>query len=357
MSEIKLSVIIPVYNSELHLRECLDSILSQSLTDLEVICVDDGSTDQSPAILAEYAAKDRRICILTQSNQYAGVARNNGMKQAKGTYIAFLDADDYYLPGALEHLWRLAQKHRLDMIKGRFYYLDAQTGRRSIAPETWNTSLNWVDRHRVLSYAKRPERLLNLSDVPWNGLYRRTFLEEHNIRFNTLICVNDHSFFIHCLLCAQRLMAVEIPVACYRVAQSGSLIGRKAAHFDAQLDSYRIVRDLTASVPAAWRQLVLQNELNGLFTWYFRLRENPAQAEALDRLLSEFLRHYEESDVGVAFLRSRAYWETYWRLRWGTTPPPAQRPAPLVRMYRCWREHGLDYTVRRLLHKAEGAGI
>ena len=80
----KVSVIIPVYNTEKYLRQCLDSVVSQTLRDIEIICVDDGSTDSSPDILCKYAAKDSRIKILCQKNLYAGVARNNGMAAAKG---------------------------------------------------------------------------------------------------------------------------------------------------------------------------------------------------------------------------------------------------------------------------------
>ena len=97
----KVSVIIPVYNAEKYLRQCLDSVVNQTLREIEIICVDDGSTDGSLAILQEYAANDARIKVLTQKNQYAGVARNNGMAAAQGKYFAFLDADDYYDLNAL----------------------------------------------------------------------------------------------------------------------------------------------------------------------------------------------------------------------------------------------------------------
>ena len=87
---IKVSVIIPVYNAEKYLEECLDSLLRQTFTDMEIICVDDGSTDSSAEILKRFQEKDRRIRVLFQENQYAGIARNNGMKIAQGEYLLFL---------------------------------------------------------------------------------------------------------------------------------------------------------------------------------------------------------------------------------------------------------------------------
>ena len=94
----KVSVIIPVYNVEDYLRQCLDSVINQTLKDIEIICVDDGSTDKSLEILHEYEKKDSRITVLTQKNQYAGVARNVGMSVATGKYFVFLDSDDFFEP-------------------------------------------------------------------------------------------------------------------------------------------------------------------------------------------------------------------------------------------------------------------
>lgn len=91
----KISIIIPVYNAEKYLYDCLDSLINQTLKNTEIICIDDGSTDNSYEILCEYAAKDNRFIILQQENKGAGAARNKGMEIAKGEFLAFLDADDF----------------------------------------------------------------------------------------------------------------------------------------------------------------------------------------------------------------------------------------------------------------------
>ena len=98
-SEIKkiISIIIPVYNAENYLQECLDSIRKQSLTNLEIICIDDGSTDNSVSVIKNVMKKDFRIQLIEQTNQGAGIARNNGLKNATGKYVAFLDADDFFM--------------------------------------------------------------------------------------------------------------------------------------------------------------------------------------------------------------------------------------------------------------------
>ena len=93
--ELKISVIIPVYNAEKYLKQLLDSITGQTISEIEVICVDDGSTDSSAQIIKDYMSKDERIHLLTQENLHAGPARNNGLALAKGEYVHFMDADDY----------------------------------------------------------------------------------------------------------------------------------------------------------------------------------------------------------------------------------------------------------------------
>lgn len=93
---IKVSVIIPVYNGEKYICQCLDSVISQSLKDIEIICVDDGSSDSTPMLLEEYCKKDKRVCVITQENVNAGAARNAGLDIAQGEYLSFLDADDFF---------------------------------------------------------------------------------------------------------------------------------------------------------------------------------------------------------------------------------------------------------------------
>ena len=112
---IAISIIIPVYNVEKYLRECLDSILNQTFQNFEIICVDDGSTDKSLEILQEYKRKDDRFVILQQRYSGAGSARNNGIRLAEGKYIQFLDSDDYFEPTLLEEMYNHAEKFNADL--------------------------------------------------------------------------------------------------------------------------------------------------------------------------------------------------------------------------------------------------
>lgn len=345
--QIKISVVIPVYNAQAHLEQCLDSVLSQGMEAFEVICVDDGSTDASPELLRGYTRRDGRVRVLCQQNQYAGAARNRGIQAAQGAYIAFLDADDFYLPGALERLYQLAERHQADVVKGSFLILDMSDGRRYTTLFSTNSGIGRRWYRRTCSFRQAPDRLLNAADVPWNGLYRRRFLEERGISFNALRCVNDHSFYIQCLLEAERILFTDARIACYRVEQTGSLVGRKAEHFDDQIRSYGIVRSLCHGVAPDLSRRILRQEFNGVLGWYLYLRPRAVNPEALDGQLVEFLRDFDEADVGEDYLRTFSFRELYYGMRYGTAAP-GRRPAPPVRMVRCWREHGWHYTLERM---------
>ena len=113
--DIKVSIIMPIYNASRYLEPAIDSILAQTLPEIEVICVDDGSTDKSLEILKEYQKNDDRIRIVTQTNAGPAHARNNGIRRARGKYIAFLDADDFVEPTFIEDLYNTAKQDNLDI--------------------------------------------------------------------------------------------------------------------------------------------------------------------------------------------------------------------------------------------------
>lgn len=347
----EISIVIPVYNSRATVGQALRSVQSQEgAPTLEMICVDDGSTDGSLQVLREFSQRDPRISVLSQCNQFAGAARNRGMQQARGKYLAFLDADDYYLPGALGALYEVAEHGQLDLLKGSFRCVNARTGEITTPLYARNSAVEWPWRGRVLRFAQMPHRLVNVSDVPWNGLYRREFLMRDRIRFNGLRCVNDHSFYIDCLIHAERMMVTDIEVTCYRIGQKDSLVGEKPQYFSCTLDSYQIVRGLCRDVTPKLRRIILRQELTGVFNWYERLRARAKAPGKMEEELRQFLRSYDEEDVGQRFLCTFPFGALYYKLRYSSPPPRGRPPLPL-RAFQCWREHGWRYTVARSTRK------
>lgn len=187
-----ISVIIPIYNTGEALRPCLDSILAQDFADFECLLVDDGSRDHSPAIIAEYAARDSRFVPLRQPNGGVSSARNRGLDRACGEWVAFVDSDDCLAPGHLSALWAAAEEG-VDLVL---------TGYRFLHPDRTTEHL-----YPLARYTGRQEvgRFLAESDffshqIPWDRMYRRRLLADHALRFDTQLSLSeDRLFCYHCL--------------------------------------------------------------------------------------------------------------------------------------------------------------
>ena len=121
-SNPKVSIVVPIYNVEKYLRQCLDSIVNQTLKDIEIICVDDGSKDSSPEIIEEYVKKDSRVKVITKENSGYGNSMNRGFDMATGEYIGIVESDDYADPDMFEKLYDIAKKNDLDIVKSGFYF-------------------------------------------------------------------------------------------------------------------------------------------------------------------------------------------------------------------------------------------
>jgi len=187
----KISVIIPVYNTEKYLAECLDSVVNQTLQDIEIICVNDGSTDGSLAILEEYAEKDSRIKIIQQKNQGAGEARNKGIKTAQGEYIAFIDSDDFLEEDCFyEKLYNSAKSEQADISKANYKNLSDK-----YVPEFVNEMIK--------------ENKLNFTSTFCSCIFNRLFLINNNIFFPNLIDMEDPVFAFSCAIKANKIIIVD----------------------------------------------------------------------------------------------------------------------------------------------------
>lgn len=208
MENIKVSVIIPVYNVEEFLKTCLDNVCNQTLRDIEIICVDDGSTDKSLEILEEYKVKDSRIIILTQENQGAGKARNYAMQNAQGQYIAFMDADDLYPAlDVLEKMYKNAEEHKVNICGGGIDQLKD------------SVIINAKDRTEYHFFNK--DGVVQFKDFQWDyGYYRfifsRDLLINNNIAFPDYLRYQDPPFLLNAMIAAGEFYAMTESTYCYR---------------------------------------------------------------------------------------------------------------------------------------------
>lgn len=207
-NRIKVSVILPVYNGEAYLRQCLDSLVNQTLKEIEILCIDDGSVDGSPAILREYAAKDTRFTIFTTKNQGAGAARNLGLKEACGKYLSFLDSDDWFESAMLETAYRKAEEDQAEITIYRSMQYDNETG--STNPCTYSLRLDRLPIWRPFSADQIECSIFrNVMGWAWDKLYLRSFVLNNELWFQEQRTTNDMYFVYASLFKAGRITTCD----------------------------------------------------------------------------------------------------------------------------------------------------
>ena len=242
MRETKVSVVIPVYCAEKTLIQCLNSICAQTLKDFEIICVDDGSTDNSLDILNTYASKDRRFHILHQENQGAGVARNLGLSYATGKYVVFLDADDYFMPRLLELAYKKAEATCSDIVLYAAKQYNQEKNVSFLAP--WILKTKCLPWKKCFSADEVADVLFQITTPePWSKMFRLDFIRRENLHFQALKNANDVFFVYIALALARRISYIKQPLLFYRVNQKSSLQSNKASAPTNFVDAFLALRE------------------------------------------------------------------------------------------------------------------
>ncbi len=223
-----VSVIVPVYNTAEYLPECLDHILAQSYGNMEVILVDDGSTDASPQICDEYAQQDGRIRVIHQKNQGVSAARNAGLDIAVGDFVFFADSDDLVPQNALERMVPVLADHpRQELVFGGYLQMDPQGEEIDRAMGISRSELS-VAEFLLLLFDEKQKMYHGFL---WNKLFRRSLIEEHQLRFATELCYNeDRLFIVEYLIHSQVIGSIPDVVYQYRI-HSNSAQGQLSVVF------------------------------------------------------------------------------------------------------------------------------
>jgi len=329
---LKVSVIIPVYNAEAYLRQCLDSVVNQTLCEIEIICVNDGSTDDSAAILNEYVSKDRRIKILTQVNSGQGAARNSGLAVAQGKYVYFMDADDELAScDALDVLVRELGCNRLDIL-----LFDAEISYNEDIKNNNAFNSNMYIRRHDYSSINTGSKLFALmsmngeySPSPCLAIYRRAFLKENSISFpSERIFYEDNIFMTRVLLAAKR--ASHRPWRFYlRKVHAGSTVTSKPTmrHLRGYLACYTDVCETLAR--EEWDSQTRRALLDRRVVYKLNVRRIADSSPDLLVAAKEVMSKEEYDDLCKVLVYP--LWEK------------------ILNGFRCLSEHGFRYTLRRIL--------
>lgn len=243
MENIKVSVIMPVYNAGEYLSCTLDDVTSQTLRDIQIICVDDGSKDNSKEIVKEYQKKDNRVCLIEQENKNAGAARNHGMQYAKGKYVVFWDSDDQFSEQTLETLYNQAEKTNADICICAARRYDNQIGKYISSDAYLRTE--YLPGREVFNKKDVPEHIFNMAtNVPWNKFFLRKFILDNKLYFQEIRQANDTFFTLSAFFFAERISYVKDVLISYRVNNTHSLSGRASDTVFCAYDSYCKTKEL-----------------------------------------------------------------------------------------------------------------
>lgn len=219
-----VSIIIPVYNAESFLARCVDSVLGQEYTDFELLLIDDGSKDSSGALCDAYAVSDSRVRVFHKENAGVSAARNQALSEAQGTYIQFLDSDDWMTPDSTKLLVRAAEENGCDLVIADFYRVVGERVSRK----------GDIEEEGVMSREEFAAHMMeNPADyyygVLWNKLYRRSIIEAHALRMNAEISwCEDFMFNLEYIRFTERITALHAPIY-YYVKRKGSLVTSQGA--------------------------------------------------------------------------------------------------------------------------------
>ena len=298
----KITVIIPVYNVEKYLKECLDSIVNQLYTNLEIICINDSSTDRSPEILKDFASKDKRIKIIDlPSNKGVGTARNIGIDAASGDYIAFVDSDDLWEADTAETLIKNLDE-KADIILFGYNNL---TNNKLTQDKIINKLIGINNEE---DYGKNFEDFVN---VIWNKLYKTTFIKNNNIKFNTVIHpTEDVLFALEAFYYKPQLSFIPKALYNYRKDRDGSAMRNYAKLV---LNQIQAVKELLNSgffknSNNEYKKLCIEKMFGGLIYFCFITTTKKYPASIYSSNLRELI-SYMENEFSKDFLMNCRYYE------------------------------------------------
>ena len=279
----KVSLIVPAYNVEPYLVECMESITRQTLQDIEIICINDGSTDGTLGILKRYAEKDPRIILIDKENGGYGIGMNMGMEVATGEYIGIVEPDDFVPVNMFGDLYEIAKEKDLDFVKADFYRFErASNGDMFL-------TYNHLDRknehyNQVFDPSHTPQAIRFIMNT-WSGIYRKAFLDEYHIRHNETpgASFQDNGFWFQTFAFAKRGMIIDKPYYMNRRDNPNSSVKNVQKIYCINVE-YDHIRDVLMEHPETWER----------FKTYYTLKRFHNSVATLRRISNEFKRDYVE---------------------------------------------------------------
>ena len=246
-NENKVSAILPVYNTSKYLKQCLDSVLSQTYANLEVICINDGSTDNSLAILQDYSAKDSRIKIVDQKNAGLSAARDAGFTVATGEYVIFIDSDDYVEPDMVKSMLDCAKENKSDIVVcNANEYLEQYNFHFSC---TWVLEKKFRPQKNNFSYSDYKDTIFQISSPNvWTKLFRRDFLIDNKLIFGAYRYIEDVPFSYYAMVLASKISIIDKVFYHYRINRGEALTAKPRSEYSDYIQPYLDLKNKLAEI-------------------------------------------------------------------------------------------------------------
>ena len=268
----KVSIIIPTYNVENYLRECMESVVRQTLHDIEIICINDGSTDNSLAILKEYAEKDERVILIDKMNEGYGVGMNIGLDKATGEYIGIVEPDDFVPLSMYEDLYNVAKQNDLDFVKADFYRF---TGSGKNLKLTYNQLSKDKNYYNKVLDPKNNIEVFKFIMNTWSGIYNRDFLNKYHIRHNETpgASFQDNGFWFQTFCWAKRMYFVNKPFYMNRRDNINSSVHNRQKVYCAS-EEYKYIKKFLDDHPELKKRYIYIYSLKKLFITNYRSKKH-----------------------------------------------------------------------------------
>ena len=314
MNSPKVSVIIPVYNAEQFLEKCITSITGQTLQDIEIICVDDGSPDNSLQILKQLQEKDSRIVVLSQENGGAGAARNNGLRHARGEYLSFLDADDFFEPNMLEEAVAAADQYTADFVvfNSNQYHMDKD----SFVEVPWVLRMKDIPPYMPFTYRQLTDNVFKtFVGWAWDKLYRRSFVLEHDLWFQEQRTTNDMLFVFSALVVAKRIAIVNKVLAHQRRGSGASLSVTREKSWHCFHDALVALKQRLENEGIFWElEKDYINYALHFSLWNLNTLAEPTHQLLQDKLCKEWFAEFGIQGKSEAYFYNRSEYAQYKKL-------------------------------------------
>lgn len=384
MKQPKISVIMPSLNVAVYIEQCIESVINQTLRDIEIICVDAGSTDGTLELLRGYEARDPRVRVVVSDKKSYGYQMNLGMDAASGEYFGIVETDDYAEPDMFERLYACAKEHDVDVVKsGFFYYFSKPTEINTPNPIASSITSGRTFCPLTDFKAKREmAEFYNIKPTIWSAVYRLDFLRENGIRFNETpgASFQDSSFNFKVWACAKRVRLMEECFLHYRQDNEQSSVNSPGKVYCICDEYQEMVRFLDERpIEKGVLEPIMVRIKYDSYRWNYDRLAEPLQAEFIQRFSREFAAHLLDGSMRKEFFEDYRWVEALQIIRdpeqyhdvavrrkngedvWFKENKSENDPAvtnriswvirKTVRAFRSVRENGLLYTIRLFFQK------